>query len=117
MHEEELRRYIEFVKSPDGHVLRSNRKMREAFRVHFRDRFTCYPVLQVQVFRSYLVDFPRFGEAEATGCEGLVTECKVHDVLQQVGFNESPGLNGLPNEVYLRMSHMFFPILTDMFNL
>ena len=29
---------------------------------------------------------------------------------------DSPGLDGLPYEVYLRMSHMFVPILTDMFN-
>ena len=34
-HEEEVReflhRYIEFVKSPDGHTLRSNREMHDAF--------------------------------------------------------------------------------------
>ena len=33
-----------------------------------------------------------------------------------VAINKSPGLDGLPYEVYLRMSHMFVPILTDMFN-
>ena len=41
--EEEVRRfpfrYIDSVKSPDGHVLLSNCEMLEAFRVHFRDRF------------------------------------------------------------------------------
>ncbi len=36
--------------------------------------------------------------------------------LKQVGLNKSPGLDGLPYEVNLRMSHMFVPILTDMFN-
>ena len=41
---------------------------------------------------------------------------KVRDALKQVGFIKSPGLDGLPYEVYLRMSHMFVPILTDMFN-
>ena len=49
-------------------------------------------------------------------CEGVVTECEVRDALKQVGLNKSPGLDGLPYEVYLRMSHMFVPILTDMFN-
>ena len=43
--EEEVRRfpsrYIDSVKSPDGRVLRSNREMRDAFRVHFRDCFAC----------------------------------------------------------------------------
>ena len=46
----------------------------------------------------------------------MVTKCEVRKALKQVGLNKSPGLDGLPNEVYLRMSHMFVPILTDMFN-
>ena len=46
----------------------------------------------------------------------MITECEVRNALKQVGLNESPGLDGLPYEVYLRMSHMFVPILTDMFN-
>ena len=46
----------------------------------------------------------------------MVTECEVRDALKQVGFNKSLGLNGLFNEVYLRISHMFVPFLTDMFN-
>ena len=54
--------------------------------------------------------------AEAASCEGVVTECKVRDALKQVSLNKSPGLDGLPYEVYLRMLHMFVPILTDMFN-
>ena len=107
---------IEFVKSPDEHALRSNRKMREAFRVHFHDRFARCPDLPVWEFRSYLADFPRLGEAESVNCEVLVTECKVRDALKQVGLNKSPGLDGLPDEVYLRMSNMFIPILTDMFS-
>ena len=36
--------------------------------------------------------------------------------MKQVGLNKSPGLDGLPYEVYLRMSHMFAPILTNGFN-
>ena len=54
--------------------------------------------------------------AEAACCESVVTECEVRDALKQVGLNKSPGLDGLPYEVYLRMLHMFVPILTDMFN-
>ena len=46
----------------------------------------------------------------------MVTECEVCDALKQVGLNKSPILNGLPYEVYLRLPHMFVPILTDMFN-
>ena len=46
----------------------------------------------------------------------MVTESEARNSLKQVGLNKSPGLDGLPNEVYLRLPHMFVPILTDMFN-
>ena len=66
-------------------MLRSNRKMREDFRAHFRGRFPCCPDLPVQEFRSYLADFPCLGGgAEAATCESLVTECEVRNVLKQV---------------------------------
>ena len=118
--EEEVRRfpdrYIASVKTADGRLLHSSHEMRDAFRAHFRDHFARCPDLPIREFRSYLADFPRLRVAEAAGCEGVVTECEVRDALKQVGLNKSPGLDGLPYEVYLRMSHMFVPILTDMFN-
>ena len=108
-------RYINSIKSPDGRVLRSNREMRDASQLHFRDLFACSPDIPLQEFRSYLADFPRLGAAEAASWEGVITECEVRDALKQVGLNKSPGLDGLPDEVYLRQPHMFVPILTDMF--
>ena len=65
MRKEEVRRYIEFVKSPDGHALRSNREMHVAFWARFRDSFARCPDLTVQEFCSYLVNFSRLEEAEA----------------------------------------------------
>ena len=53
---------------------------------------------------------------EAASCKGLVTECKVHDELKQVGLNKTPGLDDLSYEVYLMLPHIFVPILPDMFN-
>ena len=45
--EEEVRRfpdrYIDSFKFPDRHVLRANRKIRDAFRAHFHDRFAHCP--------------------------------------------------------------------------
>ena len=118
--EEELWRfpcqYIEFVKYLDGCTLQLNHEMREAFWAHFQDCFACCPDLPVQDFHNYLADFPRLGEAEVASCEGMVTECEVCNVLKQVSLNKLPRLDGLPYEVYLKMSHMFDPILTDMFN-
>ena len=107
--EEEVRRfpdwYIDSIKSPDGCVLRANHEIRDAFRVHFRDYFAHCPDLLLQEFRSYLVNFLWLGVAEAAS-----------DVLKQVGCNKLPGLDGLPYEVYLRLLHMFVPILMDIFN-
>ena len=109
-------RYIDSVSSPNGRVLRSSREIRDAFRAHFRDRFARCPDFLLQEFRSYLADLPRLGAAEAARCEGVVTECEVRDALKQVSLNKSPGLNYLPYEVYLKLPHMFVPILTNMFN-
>ena len=111
-----LDRYIASVKTLDGRLQRSSREIGDAFRVHFRDRFARCTDLPLREFRSYLADFPRLGAAEAASCEAVVTECEVRDALKQVGLNKSPRVDGLPYEVYLRMSHMFVPILTDMFN-
>ena len=77
-----------------------------AFQAHFRDRFARYPDLPV--------DFPCLVEAEAVSCESMITECEVRAALKQVVLNMS--LNSLPYEEYFRISHMFVPILTDMFN-
>ena len=118
--EEEVQRfpdwYIDSVKSPDGRALRSNRKIPDVFRAHFRDRFARCTDFPLQGFRSYLADFLRLRVAEAAGCEGVFTECELRDALKQVGLNKSLGLNGLPYELYLRLSHMFVRILTDMSN-
>ena len=97
-------------------MLRWNREIRDAFRVHFRDLFARCPDLPLQEFRSYLADFPHLGATKAADCEGVITECELRDVLKEVGLNKSPGLDGLPYEVYLRLPHMFVPILTDMSN-
>ena len=116
--EEELRRfpdrYIDSI--PDRRVLQSNHVMCDAFRVRFRDCFARCRDPPLQEFRSYLADFPRLGETEAASFEGVITKCKVPAVLKLVGLNKSPGRDGLAYEVYLRLPHMFVPILTDMFN-
>ena len=118
--EEEVRRfpdrYIASVKTSDGWLRQSSREIRDAFRANFRDRFARFTDLPIREFRSYLGDFPRFGVAEVASCEGVVTECEERELLKQFSLNKSPGLDSLPYEVYLRMSHMFVPILTDMFN-
>ena len=100
VHGEEVRRflgwYIDYVKFSDGCVLRANHEICDAFRAYFHDRFACCPYLLLQEFCSYLTNFPLLGAAEAASCEGVITECTIHDVLKQVGLNKSPGLDGLP---------------------
>ena len=110
-------RYIDFIRFPDGHVLRSNRNMHIFFLfwAHFRNHFACCHKFPVLEFRSYFAYFPNLQEAVATSCKGLVTEWEVRDAFKQVGVNKSPGLDSLPNEVYLGPC-IFVQILMDMFN-
>ena len=68
------------------------------------------------VLTSCFRSFTAILSTEAASCDGVVTECEIRDALKQVGLNKSPGLDGLPYEVYLTLSHMFVPMLTDMFN-
>ena len=120
MRKEEMRRwpnrYIRSVKTPDGQILQSTRDICDGFRQHLQKRFTKKPSLCEQEFRSYLADFPRLGSVEAASCEGEIRESEVLNALKQVGRNKSPGLDGLPYEMYLRLSHIFVPLLTVMFN-
>ena len=119
-HEEEVQRfpswYIDSVKSLNGRMLQLIHELHDTFQAHFHDCFARCPDLPFQEFHSYLADFPRLRAVEAASCEGVVTECEVHNALKQVDLNKSPGLDGLPYEVYLRLPHMFVPILKDMFN-
>ena len=57
-----------------------------------------------------------FRETEAAGCEGCITEDEVRKAMKSVGFNKSPGIDGLPYEVYLRLSHMFVLLLATIYN-
>ena len=109
-------RHIQCIKTPDGRTLESPRDICGEFREHLQKRFTREEGLSEQEFTSYLADFPRLGACEATSCEGPVTECEIIEALKKVGSNRSPGLDGLPYEVYLRMSHLFVPILEAVFN-
>ena len=46
---------------------------------------------------------------EAAGCEGRIKE-EIREVLK------SPGIDGLPYEVYLRLSHIFVPLLATIYD-
>ena len=49
-------------------------------------------------------------------CEEIITDSEIRDALKQVGLNKLPGLDGLPYEVYLKLSLMFVLIPTDAFS-
>ena len=121
MRKKELRRYtdwyIEFVKSPDRpHAVV---ELQNAWGFFGRISEIGLPAALTswsREFCNYLADFPHLWAVESACCEGLVMECKARNALKQVGLNKSPGLDGLSYKVYLRMSHMFVPILMDVFN-
>ena len=74
------------------------------------------PAVLISRFRSFVAILPTPPASGRLKWLVAITECEVRDALKQVGLNKSPGLYGLPYEVYLRLLHMFVPILTDMFN-
>ena len=78
--------------------------------------FTREPGLSSAQFDTYLADFPRLSATEAAGCEGRIKEEEIRDALKSVGLDKSPGIDGLPYEVYLRLSHMFVPLLATIYN-
>ena len=120
MRQEEIRRFpernIKEIKTSDGDTRRTTNEICDAFRAHLAARFARVEDLPVEDFHSYLADFPRLDTAEAASCEGVITESEVRAALRAVCLNKSPGLDGIPYEMYLRLSHLFVPILADMFN-
>ena len=61
-------------------------------------------------FDTNLVDFPHLSATEAAGCEGCIKEDEIREALKSVT------IDGLPNEVYLTLSHMFVPLLATIDN-
>ena len=110
--EEEVRRYNDSVKSPCcDRIARCVMPFGHTFVI-------ALPAALISCFRSFAAILPtsRLGAAESASYEGVITECEVCDALKQVGINKLPGLDGLLYEVYLRLPHIFVPILTDIFN-
>ena len=101
--EEEVRRflysYIEF-KSPDGHESYDARRLLGVLPLSLC--FACRPDLPVQEFHSYLANFKR---QKLLAARVWLLNAKP-DALKQVGLSQSPGLDSLLYEVYLRLSHM-----------
>ena len=110
------KRYIASVTSPDGQRLTTNGDICKQFRDYYQDLFTREPGLSSARFDAYLADFPRLEETEAAGCEGPITEDEIRQALKSVGTDKTPGIDGLPYEVYLRLSHMFVPLLATIYN-
>ena len=117
---EELRhatdRHIASVTSPDGQRRTTNEAICGEFRQYFLKLFTREPGLSSAQFDSYLADFPRLSAIEAAGCEGRIKEEEIRDALKSVGLDKSPGIDGLPCEVYLRLLHMCVPLLATIYN-
>ena len=117
---EELRhatdRHIAIVTSPDGQRRTTNEAICGEFRQYFLKLFTGEPGLSSAQFDTYLADFPRLSVTEAAGCERRIKEEEIRDALKSVGLDKSPGIDGLPYEVYLRLSHMFVPLLATIYN-
>ena len=105
-------RHIACVTSPDGQRRITNEAICKEFRQYFLKLFTREPGLSSAQFDTYLADFPCLSATKAAGCEGLIKE----EALKSAELDKSPGINGLPYEVYLKLSHMFVPLLATIYN-
>ena len=108
-------RYIPSITTKDGRLLKGPREVCNGFREFFADLFSAED-LTVSNFDSYLAGSPCLDEATAASCEGVVTEEEVKIAMSQVSNSTSPGLDGLPYEIYKSLSHLFIPILTQLYN-
>ena len=111
---EELRhaadRHIASVTSPDEQRRTTNQAICKEFRQYFLKLFTREPGLSSVQFNTYLADYPRLSVTEAAGCEERIKEGEIRETLKLIGLDESPGIDGLLYEVYLKLSHMFVPL-------
>ena len=112
---EELRhatdRHIASVTSPDGQRRTTNETICKEY---FLKLFTREPELSRAQSDTYLADFPRLSATEAAGCEGRIKE--IREALKSVGLDKSPGIEGLPYEVYLRLLPMFIPLQATIYD-
>ena len=109
-------RHISSITSLDGRHLTTNGGICEEFRSNFQELFTREPGLSTAQFDAYLSDFPRLEAAEADRCEGPITEDEVWRALSNAGTEKAPGIDGIPYEVYLKLSPIFVHLLATLFN-
>ena len=108
--------HITSVTSPDGQRRTTNEAIYKEFRQYFLKLFSWEPGLSSAQFDTNLADFPRLSVTEAAGCEGFIKEEEIQRALKSVGLDKSPGIDGLPYEVYLGLSYMFVPLLATIYN-
>ena len=108
--------HITSVTSLDGQRRTTNEAICKEFRQYFLKLFTREPGPSSAQFDTYLADFPRLSVTEVAGCEGRIKEEEFREALKSVGLDKSPGIDGLPYEVYLRLSHMFVPLLATIYD-
>ena len=109
-------RHITSVTSPEGQRRTTNEAICREFRQYFLKLFTRESGLSSAQFDTYLADFPCLSATEAAGCEGRIKEEEIREALKSVGLDKSPGNDGLPYKVYLRLSHMFVPLLATTYD-
>ena len=109
-------RHIASVTSPDVQRRTTNEAIYKGVSAVFPKAFTRETGLSSAQFHTYLADFLRLSATEAAGCESRITEDEVREALKSVGLDKSPGIDGLPYEVYFRLSHMFVLLLATIYN-
>ena len=112
---EELSIRLNGISRMSHHRAGNVRLQTKAF-VEFRELLSWEPGRNSAQFDTHLVNFPRHAATEAAWYEGRITEEEIQEALKRVGTDRFPWINGLPYEMYLRLSHVFVPLLATIYN-
>lgn len=101
-------RHISSIISPDKRVVTTKTGICEAFLYYFQALFTREPSLNRIQFDAYLTDFPRLEAAETAKSKCTITGSEICETLKLFGRVKLRDLDGLPYDLYLRQSCVFF---------
>ncbi len=109
---------IRSLTDPDGHVLLDSKQMCAAFQQHFAQLFGASgerPSETALDFSAYLNGLPRLSAVDAESCEKPITADEIRMAVSGCAKNKSPGLDGLPYELYTNMPDLFGDLLADVY--
>ncbi|WP_347046857.1 hypothetical protein, partial [Escherichia coli] len=107
---------IRSLRGQDGCMLSEPKQMCAEFQRHFADLYGARGGQEAEVnFTSYLDGMPRLSARDVEFCEMPITAKDIREALTSCTRERSPGLDGLPFELYIYMPDLFGELLRDVY--